>query len=670
MERGESMQDLFINSKEIEKTDVMCQFHLLTDTWISCPIHSFWTDKLPLCMHPKLINKNEYFFQIGNPLPAYPVHEKEGFVLNITADGIRIDAHDRSGLCYGLQQLSEILHGAEDMIPCMKIHDYPTLENRALMLDVSRGKVYTREYLLQLVDILASFRYNVLQLYVEHTFMFSRFPEISEGCDPLTREDILAIQKACAERCISLQANLQSLGHFRHILKLPEFRKFRESDMYWSLSTTDDRVLEFLDELYGEYLPLFDSSLVNVCLDEPYDLGADASSGSEMSKPELYLSYLNHLRTIAAKYNKQLMVFGDVFVHHPEVTKCVPDDVTLLDWCYDPKPEYGTPAVLKETGRNFWICPGTGNWNTLFPRLDGALMNIDQLLKEGLAAGTTGMMLTDWNDHGGYTQPAPGYFVYAYGALAAWQGCPIDIKIAANKADHVLNLPGYSNIILKLARIYMLPPIWSKNRSECVMALFDEPITGKTVRGALPPEGLVAYDLELPVGVEHVYERHSMHPLRPCFAIPEDTRNKIRTIIREVLPEVDSLPAGFIRDELAYILSAFDLMTDKLDLSHTILDKFSGQNLDGGQILDLEMSTEMLIKRFVRLELNYVKLWMDIAKPSEIEISMTYFAHIIERLDYLRDWLSVQREQLLKGIRPDYAFDTYEDAGYTTIPTY
>ena len=138
MERGESMQDLFINSKEIEKTDVMCQFHLLTDAWISCPIHSFWTDKLPLCMHPKLINKNEYSFQIGNPLPAYPVHEKEGFVLNITADGIRIDAHDRSGLCYGLQQLSEILHGAEDMIPCMKIHDYPTLENRALMLDVSR----------------------------------------------------------------------------------------------------------------------------------------------------------------------------------------------------------------------------------------------------------------------------------------------------------------------------------------------------------------------------------------------------------------------------------------------------------------------------------------------------------------------------------------------------
>ena len=664
------MQDMFINSKETEKTDVMCQYRLLADARISCPVHSFWIDKLPLCMRPELLEKDEYSYQIGKPLNASPVDEKEGFVLNITSEGIRIDAHDRSGLCYGLQQLSEILHRSEELIPCVKIHDYPALENRALMLDVSRGKVYTREYLLQLVDILASLRYNVLQLYVEHTFMFSRFPEISEGCDPLTKEDILAIQKAAAERCISLQANLQSLGHFRHILKLPEFRKFRESDMYWSLSTTDNRVLEFLDELYGEYLPLFDDPLVNVCLDEPYDLGSDASSGSDLSKPELYLGYLNHLRVIAAKYNKRLMVFGDVFVHHPEVTKRVPDDVTLLDWCYDPKPEYGTPAVLKETGRHFWICPGTGNWNTLFPRFDGALMNIDQLLKEGLAAGTTGMMLTDWNDHGGYTQPAPGYYVYAYGALAAWQGGPVDKNLAAEKADYVLNLPGYSDIILKLAQIYMLPPIWSKNRSECVMALFDEPITGKTVRGPLPPEGLKAYDLQLPAGVEHVFERHSMHPLRPCFAIPDDTRNQIRAIIHDVQPEVDRLPAGFVRDELAYILSAFELMTDKLDLSHTILDQFAGQDLDGGQILDLEMSTEGLIKRFVRLELNYVRLWMDIAKPSEIELSITYFAHIIERLDYLRDWLSVQREQLLKGIRPDYAFDTYEDAGYTTIPTY
>ena len=104
---------------------------------------------------------------------------------------------------------------------CLTIRDFPALKRRGLMLDVSRGKVYTRTYLLNLVELLSKLRYNVLQLYVEHTFAFRRHPEISEGSDPLTAEDVLAIQAACKERGIELQANLQSLGHFRRILTRP-----------------------------------------------------------------------------------------------------------------------------------------------------------------------------------------------------------------------------------------------------------------------------------------------------------------------------------------------------------------------------------------------------------------------------------------------------------------
>ena len=68
--------------------------------------------------------------------------------------------------------------------------------------------------------------------------------------------------------------------------------------------------------------------------------------------------------------------------------------------------------------------------------------------------------------------------------------------------------------------------------------------------------------------------------------------------------------------------------------------------------------------------MTYTKLWFSVSKPSEIEISIAYFAHIIERLDYLRDWLSIQRENIAHGIAVDFAFSTYETAGYLTLPTY
>ena len=55
----------------------------------------------------------------------------------------------------------------------MRILDYPDFPNRGFMLDVSRDKVPQLETLFWLVDLMASFKMNQLQLYMEHTFAYS-----------------------------------------------------------------------------------------------------------------------------------------------------------------------------------------------------------------------------------------------------------------------------------------------------------------------------------------------------------------------------------------------------------------------------------------------------------------------------------------------------------------
>ena len=202
------------------------------------------------------------------------------------------------------------------------------------------------------------------------------------------------------------------------------------------------------------------------------------------------------------------------------------------------------------------------------------------------------------------------------------------------------------------------------------MALFDEPIFGKAIRGPEPHPELKAYDLSLPEGIQTVLERHSKHPLRPYFSIPEQTCEQIRELADRAGALAEKLERGIIRDQFLYQAEAFRVMTDKLAMSRKIIRRFEKGSLSVRELVLLEDEVRVMTRRYVHLQMDFVRLWMQIAKPSEIDIVMTYFAHIIERLDYLRDWMSLKREALSAGRAITEDFSDYETLGYGSLPTY
>ena len=649
-----------------------CQLSQLFGAVSSSVLRGRYLENLPMALKPMSGQDGEGFYYRVGQVPQLPEPtEPQSYALRVSPEGIAIQAADIAGLSYGLDTLAQLIAQAEEgRLRCLAIQDHPTLIRRGLMLDVSRGKVYSREYLLGLVDLLGRLRYNVLQLYVEHTFDFHKHPEIPANSDPLTANDILAIQESCEYWGIDFQPNLQSLGHCARILTRPAYQYMAESNMYWSLCTTSAEALDLLDDLYGEYLPLFKSEWLNVGMDEPYDIGQGRSAVSGQESDELYINFLLKLHELAAQYGKKIMVFGDFLLNHPEILSRMPKDVTLLNWCYDPKPHYGTSELFARFQVPFWVCPGTGNWNTLFPRLDGAITNVANLVGEGIEYGAEGMLLTDWNDHGAYTQSGPGYFLYAFAAATAWAGVAPADEDADAYADAATSQPGYAAVVRQLAEIYQLPPMWSGNRSQCVMALFDEPILGSAVHGQLPPGDLKAYSLTLPEGAQPVYERHSQHPLRPVFSIPPEVCGQIAEITASARGLVLGWQESELKHQFTFILDAFELMVNKVALSRTILERFGSGQVGTADLLAFEDELRLLIRRFVKLQLAYTETWLAVAKFSEIDISLTYFAGVIARLDYLREWLSLQREQISRGEAVDVDFATYQSCGYTTLPTY
>lgn len=617
---------------------------------------------------------NDYtYISIGtlDPWKFPPPDHLQGYRLVVHEKGALITAKSEQGMFYGCTTWNQLIQQAHGSLFTMDISDWPALEYRGIMLDISRGRVFSLNYLKQLVVRLASMKINVLQLYIEHTYRFVGKESIWEGSGALGKEEIVELQAFCSDHFIELQPNLQSFGHCNRILTSSEFRHLRESDLYWTLSPALEETYEFLSSLYDDFLPIFESTMLNIDSDETYDLGSGKSKElqAEMGTGKLYLQHLMRVRELAKAHEKRIMVFGDVIIKYPELIPQLPDDMVFLDWIYDPKPYYPSTEIFSKSGKTFWVCPGTGSWNSLFPRQDGAVKNILTLVRQGIESGAQGMLLCDWADHGGYAMPAPSEYSYALGATVSWSKNIPSLsefdEAFANLLDEI-NLPQIHSL---LSSIYSLPGLWSKNRSQCVIALFEEPLTGRSITGPLPPADLIALE-DLPPGVSGVLDEESHHLMRPIFQLEDATLQAIEEIIEKVSPLLCSLTDITRRQQYEWIVSAFRIMVDKVRLGRYMRRRILDCEIDTDWLLDMEGELRRLSQRFARLEMDFIRNWHSYAVPSEINIPLTYFAHGLERLDYLKKWVAKQRVAMQEHREPDYALATYETAGYRSLPTY
>ena len=158
------------------------------------------------------------------------VAQPQGYRLTVAPEGIQVYAHDAAGIFYAVCTLAQLLQqAAGPELPCLDIRDWPDFPARGLMLDVSRDKVPTLETLFALVDRLASWKINQLQLYIEHTFAYHRHRVVWEHASPFTGEEILALDAYCRERFIELVPNQNSFGHLEPWLRHAPYSDLAET---------------------------------------------------------------------------------------------------------------------------------------------------------------------------------------------------------------------------------------------------------------------------------------------------------------------------------------------------------------------------------------------------------------------------------------------------------
>ena len=158
-------------------------------------------------------------------------------------------------------------------VPRVSISDWPSLRHRWFMEDLSRGKVPTLSTLKQLARTLAGWKFNGLQLYIEHTFKFRRHPLIGGGWSPLLPDEVRDLDVYCRRLGLELVPSLASFGHMERIFEVKKYRHLSTGKPWRLLMPLEEKSYRFLEEMYLEYLPCFSSRFFNVNCDETFDLG-------------------------------------------------------------------------------------------------------------------------------------------------------------------------------------------------------------------------------------------------------------------------------------------------------------------------------------------------------------------------------------------------------------
>ena len=363
--------------------------------------------------------------------------KEEHYKIDISQDGIFVLYGDIEGAFRAFTTIKQVVSQAEnEEISCLNIEDYPSIKTRGYMLDISRGKIPKLQQLKKLVDILSDLKYNQFQLYMDSfVYEYKNFPEYTKDTEPLTRCEIIELNQYCQERFIKLVPNQNGFGHMAAWTFKEELSHLAihcNGKPSSTLNPLLDGSIELLDKIYDGFLDEFSADIVNIGMDEPFELGYGETKEAceKYGIGTVYTEYLNKVcRLVSEKYHKTPMFWDDIIFKHEEQIENVQKDAIFMQWGYETEHHFDRNCrKLSEKGLRFYVCPGTSMWASLTGRTNNAIVNMSIAAECGSYYGAEGFLLTEWGDAGHPQFFSTTLFPLTYGAAVSWDSGDHDVQ--------------------------------------------------------------------------------------------------------------------------------------------------------------------------------------------------------------------------------------------------
>lgn len=254
---------------------------------------------------------------------------KEGYRLEVTANGVVIKANQPAGLFYGVQTLIQLLPpavegksldaGADWSVPQVSIVDYPRFGWRGFMFDVSRH-FFTKEEVKSYIDQMVKYKLNLLHLHLTddegwrieikslpkltsvgawRAYRIGRFGDMTKPTpdEPkdyggfYTQEDLKELIRYAQDRFVNILPEVDVPGHslaavvaYPELSCTPDAKNYQvrsgEKIMEWppsghfyglidnTLCPANEKVYEFLDKIFTELAAVFPFEYIHMGGDE------------------------------------------------------------------------------------------------------------------------------------------------------------------------------------------------------------------------------------------------------------------------------------------------------------------------------------------------------------------------------------------------------------------
>jgi hypothetical protein len=367
-----------------------------------------------------------------------PEMADEGYLLVIEPQAATVIGASAAGIFYGVQTLKQLLplEGEKPLLAAGLVRDWPAMKYRGIDDDLSRGPFPTMEFLKHQIRVFASFKANIYSPYIEHTLLFPDHPLTAPQGSSLSPEDVAELVRYAGQYHIAVVPEQEAFGHLHHILKYDLYKDVVETPSGHVLAPGQSGTLPLIKDWFTQIAQEFPSPFMHIGADETFDLGQGLTRGDVASKGygPVYVDFLTRIHDELKPLNRRLIFWGDIGGSDPEAVAKLPKDMIAVPWNYwDTKGFDKMLEPFAKQGIETWVGPGDANWNEVLPSARTAFGNIQGFVRDGQKMGSTGALITVWNDDGEGLFNLDWYGVL-FGAVAAWQ--PGESSIADYQAGY------------------------------------------------------------------------------------------------------------------------------------------------------------------------------------------------------------------------------------------
>ncbi len=244
----------------------------------------------------------------------------------------------------------------------IEIREERQFKTSGAMIDVSRGLVYKKEAVFDILEYMALMGMNMFMLYTEDTYKMEKYPMFGYLRGGYSVEELKEIDDYAYTLGIEVIPCIQTLGHMERYLRWPEAKDIKDTKDVMLAGA--DKTYEFIEESFKTMRSAFRSDRIHIGMDEAIGIGTGnyLKHNEPSATKDIMAKHLVRVSELCEKYNYHPMIWSDMFFRlsgyggeydtRAEIPKSLKDelprDVEMIYWDYVMESEETNDIIIKK----------------------------------------------------------------------------------------------------------------------------------------------------------------------------------------------------------------------------------------------------------------------------------------------------------------------------------